>query len=172
MFLVLTFWVLWKCTDQQILCYLDKSHKVYCFHYDWAYLMLCFFREFTLFANVRPCKSIEGYETPFKNVDLVTIRENTEGEYSGIEHVVSCDLLPSVSLDFCCFLMSCVRNYYELLLNSSLLFWCERYNLRFMLIASVLSYSFMFFVIIATSVVPGSNAKGFNDGILKPAFRL
>lgn len=84
--------------------------------------MLCFFREFTLFANVRPCKSIEGYETPFKNVDLVTIRENTEGEYSGIEHVVSCDLLPSVSLDFCCFLMSCVRNYYELLLNSSLLF--------------------------------------------------
>lgn len=38
---------------------------------------------------MRPCKSIEGFETPYRNVDLVTIRENTEGEYSGIEHVVS-----------------------------------------------------------------------------------
>ena len=46
-------------------------------------------REFNLYANVRPCKSIEGYKTPYDNVDLVTIRENTEGEYSGIEHMVS-----------------------------------------------------------------------------------
>ena len=46
-------------------------------------------RAFTLYANVRPCKSIVGYETPYKNVDIVTIRENTEGEYSGIEHAVS-----------------------------------------------------------------------------------
>lgn len=45
-------------------------------------------REFNLYANVRPCKSIEGYKTPYDNVDLVTIRENTEGEYSGIEHMV------------------------------------------------------------------------------------
>ena len=48
-----------------------------------------YFRAFTLYANVRPCKSIEGFETPYKNVDIVTIRENTEGEYSGIEHAVS-----------------------------------------------------------------------------------
>ena len=48
-----------------------------------------YFREFNLYANVRPCKSVEGYETPYKDVDLVTIRENTEGEYSGIEHTVS-----------------------------------------------------------------------------------
>ena len=26
--------------------------------------------------------------TPYENVDLVTIRENTEGEYSGLEHEV------------------------------------------------------------------------------------
>lgn len=38
-----------------------------------------------LYANVRPGKSIEGIETPFKNVDLVTFRENTEGLYSGLE---------------------------------------------------------------------------------------
>jgi isocitrate dehydrogenase (NAD+) len=41
-----------------------------------------------LYANVRPCKSIEGVDTPYQNVDLVTIRENTEGEYSGLEHEV------------------------------------------------------------------------------------
>lgn len=46
-------------------------------------------KTFDLYANVRPCVSIEGYKTPYADVDLVTIRENTEGEYSGIEHVVS-----------------------------------------------------------------------------------
>jgi isocitrate dehydrogenase (NAD+) len=45
-------------------------------------------KELDLFANVRPCLSIPGYPTPYANVDLVTIRENTEGEYSGLEHVV------------------------------------------------------------------------------------
>jgi len=37
---------------------------------------------------VRPCKTIKGYKTPYDNVDLITIRENTEGEYSGLEHEV------------------------------------------------------------------------------------
>lgn len=46
-------------------------------------------KTFDLYANVRPCISIEGYKTPYTDVNLVTIRENTEGEYSGIEHVVS-----------------------------------------------------------------------------------
>lgn len=41
-----------------------------------------------LYANVRPCKSIPGYETLYSNVNTVVIRENTEGEYSGIEHEV------------------------------------------------------------------------------------
>ena len=46
------------------------------------------YRAFDLYANVRPCKSVKGYRTPYENVDVVTIRENTEGEYCGIEHVV------------------------------------------------------------------------------------
>lgn len=46
-------------------------------------------KTFDLYANVRPCVSIEGYKTPYTDVNLVTIRENTEGEYSGIEHVVT-----------------------------------------------------------------------------------
>jgi len=41
-----------------------------------------------LYSNVRPCMSIPGYKTRYDNVDLVTIRENTEGEYSGLEHEV------------------------------------------------------------------------------------
>lgn len=36
-------------------------------------------KRLNLFANVRPCKSIEGVKTPYEGVDLVTIRENTEG---------------------------------------------------------------------------------------------
>ena len=35
------------------------------------------------------CKSMAGYPTRHKDVDLVVIRENTEGEYSGLEHEVS-----------------------------------------------------------------------------------
>ncbi|KAF3832037.1 hypothetical protein F7725_025702 [Dissostichus mawsoni] len=46
-------------------------------------------KTFDLYANVRPCVSIEGYKTPYTDVNLVTIRENTEGEYSGIEHLHS-----------------------------------------------------------------------------------
>lgn len=52
---------------------------------------------FSLYANVRPCRSIEGYETLYKDVDIVTIRENTEGEYSGIEHEVRTLLKPYFS---------------------------------------------------------------------------
>lgn len=55
-------------------------------------------RTFGLFANVRPCKSVEGYETPYKNVDTVLIRENTEGEYSGIEHVIVPGVVQSIKL--------------------------------------------------------------------------
>jgi isocitrate dehydrogenase (NAD+) len=55
-------------------------------------------RTFNLFANVRPCKSIAGYKTPYDNVDTVLIRENTEGEYSGIEHIVVDGVVQSIKL--------------------------------------------------------------------------
>lgn len=55
-------------------------------------------RTFNLFANVRPCKSIAGYKTPYDNVDTVLIRENTEGEYSGIEHIVIDGVVQSIKL--------------------------------------------------------------------------
>lgn len=37
-------------------------------------------KELQLYANVRPCFSIPGYKTRYDDVNLVTIRENTEGE--------------------------------------------------------------------------------------------
>jgi len=45
-------------------------------------------KKLKLYANVRPCRSFEGIKTPYSDtgVNLVTIRENTEGEYSGLEH--------------------------------------------------------------------------------------
>lgn len=55
-------------------------------------------RTFKLFANVRPCRSIQGYKTPYDNVDTVLIRENTEGEYSGIEHEVVPGVVQSIKL--------------------------------------------------------------------------
>lgn len=45
-------------------------------------------KELGLYANVRPCLSIPGVKTKYEDVDVVTVRENTEGEYSGLEHVV------------------------------------------------------------------------------------
>jgi len=41
-----------------------------------------------LYASVRPVQSLPGVKTPFENVDLVVVRENTEGLYAGLEHVV------------------------------------------------------------------------------------
>merc|ERR1711939_199494 len=55
-------------------------------------------RTFNLFANVRPCRSIEGYKTPYDGVVTVLIRENTEGEYSGIEHIVVDGVVQSIKL--------------------------------------------------------------------------
>lgn len=45
-------------------------------------------KELGLYANVRPCVSMPGVKTLYDDVDVVTVRENTEGEYSGLEHVV------------------------------------------------------------------------------------
>ncbi|KAL2857701.1 hypothetical protein BJY01DRAFT_242127 [Aspergillus pseudoustus] len=43
-------------------------------------------QELDIFASVVLIKNIPGYKTRHDNVDLCIIRENTEGEYSGLEH--------------------------------------------------------------------------------------
>src|SRR3954467_5219262 len=45
-------------------------------------------KEFDLYANVRPAPLFAGVETRYSGVDLVVIRENTQGLYSGVEHYV------------------------------------------------------------------------------------
>jgi len=42
--------------------------------------------ELDLFADIVHCQTMPGLELRHKNLDIVIIRENTEGEYSGIEH--------------------------------------------------------------------------------------
>lgn len=47
-------------------------------------------KHFDMFANVRPAKILPGVETRFSEtgVDMITVRENTEGAYAGIEHTI------------------------------------------------------------------------------------
>ncbi|VDD91704.1 unnamed protein product [Enterobius vermicularis] len=61
-------------------------------------LNLAIRKEFHLFANVRPCRSLVGHKTLYDNVNVITIRENTEGEYSGIEHEIVDGVVQSVKL--------------------------------------------------------------------------
>lgn len=55
-------------------------------------------KELDLYANVRPCKNIDGIKTPFDNIDLVVVRENTEDLYAGIERQVSEDAAESIKI--------------------------------------------------------------------------
>ncbi len=41
-----------------------------------------------LYAAVRPVRSLPGVPSRYENVDLVVVRENTEGLYAGLEHEV------------------------------------------------------------------------------------
>jgi len=41
-----------------------------------------------LFTGLRPVKSLPGIQSAYKDVDLVVLRENTEGLYTGIEHEI------------------------------------------------------------------------------------
>ncbi|KAF9590803.1 hypothetical protein IFM89_038395 [Coptis chinensis] len=55
-------------------------------------------KELGLYANVRPCYSLSGFKTRYDDVNLVTIRENTEGEYSGLEHQVVRGVVESLKI--------------------------------------------------------------------------
>ncbi|MGD0961179.1 MAG: isocitrate/isopropylmalate family dehydrogenase [Methylomonas sp.] len=46
-------------------------------------------KQYDLYANVRPAKSWRGVKTRFEDVDIVIVRENTEGLYVGLEHYLT-----------------------------------------------------------------------------------
>ncbi|MDI6830035.1 MAG: isocitrate/isopropylmalate dehydrogenase family protein [Actinomycetota bacterium] len=55
-------------------------------------------KELDLYANLRPAKSMEGVRSPYRDIDLVVVRENTEDLYAGIERRVDEDTAESVKL--------------------------------------------------------------------------
>ena len=55
-------------------------------------------KELDLYANLRPCKNIDGIKTPFSGVNLVVVRENTEDLYAGIERQIDDDTAESIKI--------------------------------------------------------------------------
>ena len=55
-------------------------------------------KELDLFACVRPAFFIDGVKTPWRDVDLVVVRENMEDLYAGIERMVTPDVAESIKI--------------------------------------------------------------------------
>lgn len=55
-------------------------------------------QSFNLYANLRPIKNLPGVKARYENVDLIVLRENTEGLYSGIEHEVVPGVMESLKI--------------------------------------------------------------------------
>lgn len=55
-------------------------------------------RTLDLYAAIRPVRNLNGIKTRFSDVDLVIIRENTEGLYSGVENNVSPGVVMSMKV--------------------------------------------------------------------------
>lgn len=55
-------------------------------------------KKLNLYAAVRPVRSLDGVPTRFEGVDLVVVRENTEGLYSGIENIITEGVITSLKV--------------------------------------------------------------------------
>jgi len=55
-------------------------------------------KQFELFCNFRPIRNLPGVATRYPGVDLIIIRENTEGLYAGIEHEVVPGVVESIKI--------------------------------------------------------------------------
>jgi isocitrate dehydrogenase (NAD+) len=55
-------------------------------------------RRLGLYAAVRPVRSLPNVPSRYRNVELVVVRENTEGLYSGIEHEVVPGIVESLKI--------------------------------------------------------------------------
>ncbi|MEO7660407.1 MAG: isocitrate dehydrogenase (NAD(+)) [Pyrinomonadaceae bacterium] len=51
-----------------------------------------------LYANVRPVKALPNVKCRYPELDLVIVRENTEGLYSGLEHIVIPGVVESLKI--------------------------------------------------------------------------
>lgn len=55
-------------------------------------------KRFELYANFRPIRNLPSLPTRYPAVDLAIVRENTEGQYSGIEHEVVPGVVESLKI--------------------------------------------------------------------------
>lgn len=55
-------------------------------------------KELNLYGAVRPVRSIAGVKTRYTDVDLIVVRENTEGLYSGIENIITEGVITSLKV--------------------------------------------------------------------------
>jgi isocitrate dehydrogenase (NAD+) len=55
-------------------------------------------QKFELYANFRPIRNLPHIPTRYPGVDLIIVRENTEGLYSGIEHEVVPGVVESLKI--------------------------------------------------------------------------
>jgi isocitrate dehydrogenase (NAD+) len=55
-------------------------------------------KTFDLYANLRPIKNLPGVRARYHGIDLIVVRENTEGLYSGIEHEVVPGVVESLKI--------------------------------------------------------------------------
>lgn len=55
-------------------------------------------RELDLYAAVRPVRNLLGVESRYADVDLVVVRENTEGLYSGVENEITPGVVTSLKV--------------------------------------------------------------------------
>ncbi len=55
-------------------------------------------KQFELYANFRPIRNLPSLPTRYPGVDLAIVRENTEGQYSGIEHEVVPGVVESLKI--------------------------------------------------------------------------
>ena len=55
-------------------------------------------KQLDTYAAVRPIRSLDGVKTRYEDVDIVVVRENTEGLYSGIENVITKGVITSLKV--------------------------------------------------------------------------
>lgn len=55
-------------------------------------------QKLNLYANIRPIKTYKGIKSRYEDIDIIVVRENTEGLYAGIEHKVGDDAAESIKI--------------------------------------------------------------------------
>ena len=74
-------------------------------------------KELNLDINYRPAKNIKGIDTPFNNVDIITIRENMQGMYTGFGQESDGETARSISIMEKDHLKKFFRNSFKLLIK-------------------------------------------------------